>query len=98
LGKNSGNFATFAARSQRPKSAGPRHRWVIESLFRFPPQPPKVSVVVGSVREEVIGAASALETGLKQHIFIPPFAEASCGAIDIRIAKVTAKVMLRPFS
>jgi hypothetical protein len=80
-----------------PKSAGPRHRWVIGSLYRFPPQPPNLSVV-GSVREEVIGAASALEIGLKQHIFIPPFAEASCGAIDIRIAKVTAKAMLRPLS
>ena len=45
---------------------------------------------------EVTVAASAL--GIKQHIFIPPLAEAWCGAIDIRIAKVTAKAMLRPFS
>jgi hypothetical protein len=43
---------------------------------------------------EVTVAASAL--GIKQHIFIPPLAEAWCGAIDIRIAKVTAKAMLRP--
>jgi hypothetical protein len=28
---------------------------------------------------------------------VPPLAEASCGAINIRIAKATAKAMLRPF-
>jgi hypothetical protein len=43
---------------------------------------------------EVIVAASALE--IKQQLLIPPFADASCGATDIRIAKVTAKAMLRP--
>jgi hypothetical protein len=41
-------------------------------------------------------AASALV--VKQQLFIPPLAEASCGAIDIRVARVTAKAMLRPFS
>jgi hypothetical protein len=25
---------------QLPKSAGPRHRWVLGSLYRLPPQPP----------------------------------------------------------
>ena len=52
--------------------------------------------VCGSSGLEVIVAASALE--IKQHIFIPPLAEAWCGATEIRIAKVTAKAMLRPFS
>ena len=50
----------------------------------------------GSTGLEVIVAASAPE--IKQHIFIPPLAEAWCGATEIRIAKVTAKAMLRPFS
>jgi hypothetical protein len=48
------------------------------------------------VFEEFRVAAPALE--IKQHIFIPPLAEAWCGAIDIRIAKVATKAMLRPFS
>jgi hypothetical protein len=30
------------SRPQFPKSAGPRHRWVFGSLYRFPSQPPKV--------------------------------------------------------
>ena len=47
---------------------------------------------------EVIVAASALEKILKLLLLIPPLAEAWCGAIDIRIAKQAAKVMLRPFS
>jgi len=42
----------------------------------------------GSTGLEVIVAASAL--GIKQHIFIPPLAEAWYGAAEIRIAKVTA--------
>ena len=48
----------------------------------------------GSTGLEVIVAASAL--GIKQHIFIPPLAEAWYGAAEIRIAKVTANAMLRP--
>jgi len=53
-----------AYRPQLPKSAGPRHRWVFGSLYRFPPQLPKVAVVVAvvaSAREEVTVAASARE-------------------------------------
>ena len=50
----------------------------------------------GSNGLEVIVAASAL--GIKQHIFIPPLAEAWCGTTDITIATVTAKAMLRPLS
>jgi hypothetical protein len=50
----------------------------------------------GSSGLEVIVAASALE--IKQQLLIPPLAEASYGATDIRIAKVTAKAMLWPFS
>jgi hypothetical protein len=42
-----------------------------------------------------MGAASALE--IKQQLLIPPLAEAWCGATEIKIAKVTAKAMLRPF-
>ena len=53
-------------------------------------------VVCGSSGLEFIVAASALV--VKQQLFIPPLAEAWCGATDIRIAKVTAKAMLRPFS
>jgi hypothetical protein len=45
-------------RSQLPKSAGPRHRWVFGSLYRFAPQLLKVAVVV-SFGEEVPLAASA---------------------------------------
>jgi hypothetical protein len=45
---------------------------------------------------EFIVAAAALV--VKQQLLIPPLAEAWCGAIDISIAKVTAKAMLRPFS
>jgi hypothetical protein len=45
----------------------------------------------GSSGLEVIVAASALV--VKQHIFIPPLAEASCGAIDVKIAKMTANTM-----
>ena len=41
-------------------------------------------------------AAAALV--VKQQLLIPPFAAASCGATDIRMAKVAAKAMLRPFS
>jgi len=59
---------------------------------------PKGSVV-GSLREEVPVAASARETGDKwDQRKVPPLAEASCGAVDIKTAKVTAKAMLRPFS
>ena len=50
----------------------------------------------GSGGLEVIVAASAL--AIKQQLLIPPLAEAWCGAIDIRMAKVTDKAMLRPFS
>jgi hypothetical protein len=68
---------------------------VFGSLYRFPPQPPKVGVVAcGCNGEEVIVAASALEKGLKVLLLIPPLAEASCDAINIRIA-ITAKAMLR---
>ena len=35
---------------------------------------------------------------MKQQLFIPPLAEAWRGATDIRMAKVTAKAILRPFS
>jgi hypothetical protein len=52
--------------------------------------------VCGSSGLEVIVAAAALV--VKQQLLIPPLAEAWCGAIDVRIAKVTAKAMLRPFS
>jgi hypothetical protein len=68
---------------------------VFGSLYRFPPQLPKVGVVAcGCNGEEVIVAASALEKGLKVLLLIPPLAEASCDAIIIRIA-ITAKAMLR---
>ena len=52
----------------------------------------------GSNGLEVIVAASALV--IKQQLLIPPLAEAWCGAIDIRMAKVKAKAkaMLQPFS
>jgi hypothetical protein len=48
----------------------------------------------GSDGLEVIVAAAALE--IKQQLLIPPLAEAWCGATAIKIAKVTAKAMLRP--
>jgi hypothetical protein len=84
---------------QWPKSAGPRHRWVVGSLYRFPPHPTPKGSVVGSLREEVPVAASARETGDKwDQRKVPPLAEASCGAVVIKIAEVTAKAMLRPFS
>ena len=44
-----------------------------------------------------MGAASALVVK-QQKLLIPPLAEAWCEATDIRIDKVTAKAMLRPFS
>jgi hypothetical protein len=69
---------------------------VFGSLYRFPPQLPKVSVV-GFAGGEIIVAASALEKGLKVLLLIPPLAEASRGAINIRIA-MTAKAMPQPFS
>jgi hypothetical protein len=53
-------------------------------------------VACGCNGEEVIVDASALEKGLKVLLLIPPLAEASCGAINIRIA-MTAKAMLRQF-
>jgi hypothetical protein len=53
-------------------------------------------VACGTAGEEVIVAASALEKGLKVLLLIPPLAEASCGAISIRIA-MTAKAMRRQF-
>ena len=52
--------------------------------------------VGGSSGLEVIVAASARV--VKQQLLIPPLAEAWCGAIDISVAKVTAKAMLRPFN
>jgi hypothetical protein len=55
-------------------------------------------VACGFTGEEVIVAASALEKGLKVLLLIPPLADASCGPIDIKTAKVTAKAMLRQFS
>jgi hypothetical protein len=57
--------------------------------------------VVGFAGGEFRVAASARETGKKWDIWdqlgVPPLAEASCGAIDIRIAEATAKAMLQPF-
>jgi hypothetical protein len=51
------------------------------------------------LREEVPVAASAREAGdqADQRENLPPLAGALYGAVDIRIAKVTAKAMLRPF-
>jgi hypothetical protein len=42
-----------------------------------------------------IVAASALV--VKQQLFIPPLAEAWCGATDVKIAKMMANAMQRPF-
>ena len=73
------------------------------SLYRFPPQPPNkpnvvvvVACVVTSVRGEVTVAASARDQAV-QRWKVPPLAKASCGAIDIRTAKATAKAMPWPF-
>ena len=72
---------------------------MLGSLYRFPPQPPKVGVVAcGCNGEEAIVAASALEKGLKVLLLIPPLAEASCGEIATKIATVTAKAMMRPLN
>jgi hypothetical protein len=60
------------------------------------------SCVVAFGGDEVMVPASARETGKKWDIWfqrgVPPLAEASCGAIETRVAKVTAKTMLQPFS